>query len=549
MQKDDPEATRKEPVHVSRPQLGMDPIRFEVMRSAFQSAAEEMAIALRRAAYSTNIKTRADFSCALYDEHLRVVAQAFSQPIHLASMVRMIPAAVREYGPQRLQPGDGLAMNDPHLGAMHLNDIGMIVPLFHEERCVGYAANVAHHVDIGGLAPGGLCISKDIYQEGVIIPPTKILQDGQIIENVFQLIAANVRSPRQMGGDFRAQVASALLGGKRVTGLYDRFGSDNIQKFNDELMEYTRRWTKSAISKLPRGEYRAACELDDDGLSDVNEGTGDDDGDGVPNYLDPLDKDDDDDGLSNDREDELGTDPNDPDSDDDGLPDGDEVQAYIWLPPDLISQWAKASNDWQQEPVIVWYVDSWQHLAVALKGQKDGARARRHLAAIDPSLIPTGAKGAGKPGRGTTIKAGDQCRRARPGRRWRHRRDEVDSRIRRPARNFDGAARGDRRVVRAGRPRSHVRGHAAESDRLRMPQVLGRVVVRYRQRPARENRRRWFRGCSRGTGLGCGLYRRRSQALPRRGGRGLLRLAAGTTCSWPRWRGRRPTCREMSRFL
>ena len=87
------------------------------------------------------------------------------------------------------------------------------------------------------------------------------------------------------------------------------------------------------------------------------------------------------------------------------LPDGDEVQAYIWLPPDLISQWAKASNDWQQEPVIVWYVDSWQHLAVALKGQKDGDRARRHLAAIDPSLIPTGAKGAGKPGRGTTITA------------------------------------------------------------------------------------------------------------------------------------------------
>ncbi len=268
MQKDDPETTRKEPVHASRPQLGMDPIRFEVMRSAFQSAAEEMAIALRRAAYSTNIKTRADFSCALYDEHLRVVAQAFSQPIHLASMVRMIPAAVRKYGPQRLQPGDGLAMNDPHLGAMHLNDIGIIVPLFYKERCVGYAANVAHHVDIGGLAPGGLCISKDIYQEGLIIPPTKILQDGQIIENVFQLIAANVRSPRQMGGDFRAQVASALLGGKRVTGLYDRFGNDDIQKFNDELIEYTRRWTKSAISKLPRGEYRAACELDDDGITD-----------------------------------------------------------------------------------------------------------------------------------------------------------------------------------------------------------------------------------------------------------------------------------------
>ena len=170
----------------------MDPIRFEVMRSAFTAAADEMAAALRKSAYSTNIKTRADFSCALYDHKLRVIAQSFSQPIHLASMSRMVPAAVEQFGADKLCPGDALAFNDSQKGAMHLNDIAIIAPFFHGERLTGYAASVAHHVDIGGMAPGGLSISTDIYQEGVIIPPTRLLRDGRIVEEVFNLIVANI---------------------------------------------------------------------------------------------------------------------------------------------------------------------------------------------------------------------------------------------------------------------------------------------------------------------------------------------------------------------
>ncbi len=250
------------------PSLAMDPIQFEVMRRAFHSAADEMGVALRRSAYSTNIKTRADFSCAIYDEKLRVVAQSFSQPIHLASMVRMIPAAVRDYGADKLEPGDGIAMNDPHRGSMHLNDIGIIVPLFRDGRLAGFTANVAHHVDIGGLAPGGLCVSKDVYQEGVIIPATRVMRGGAIIDDIFNLIVANIRSPKQFSGDLRAQIASALLGQKRVQALHDRFGSETVLSFNDELMAYTRRWTQKAISQLPEGVYTATCELDDDGVTD-----------------------------------------------------------------------------------------------------------------------------------------------------------------------------------------------------------------------------------------------------------------------------------------
>ncbi|MDP7129918.1 MAG: hydantoinase B/oxoprolinase family protein, partial [Planctomycetota bacterium] len=116
----------------------MDPIQYEVMRSAFVAAAEEMGAALRRAAYSTNIKTRADFSCALFDSKLRLIAQSFSQPVHLASMSRMVPTAVRKYGEENLGPGDALVMNHPYLGGVHLNDVSIIAPFFSGEKRLGY---------------------------------------------------------------------------------------------------------------------------------------------------------------------------------------------------------------------------------------------------------------------------------------------------------------------------------------------------------------------------------------------------------------------------
>src|SRR5436305_2785096 len=132
--------------------LTMDPIRFEVMRGAFEAAGDEMGLALRRAAYSTNIKTRADFSCALFDAGLRLIAQSFSQPVHLASMSRMVPSAVQHYGREKLGPGDVLVTNHPYLGGVHLNDVALIAPFFAGGRIAGYAAAIAHHADIRGMA-------------------------------------------------------------------------------------------------------------------------------------------------------------------------------------------------------------------------------------------------------------------------------------------------------------------------------------------------------------------------------------------------------------
>lgn len=252
----------------SEAQIGINPVQFEVMRSALDSAANEMGGALRRSAYSTNIKTRGDFSCAIFDDELRVISQSFSQPIHLASMSRMVPLAIELYGADRLIEGDAIAFNNPHQGAMHLNDIAVITPVEIEGRRVGYAASVAHHVDIGGMAPGGLAMSTDIYQEGLIIPPTKLMRSGRIDAEVFNLITANIRAPKQMRGDFRAQIASTLLGGRRLREFYQRFGGDALTTFTDTLIRYTKKWTEAELSKLPSGTYRAEGVLDDDGMTD-----------------------------------------------------------------------------------------------------------------------------------------------------------------------------------------------------------------------------------------------------------------------------------------
>ncbi len=250
------------------PGLNMDPITFEVLRSAFDAAADEMGVALRKAAYSTNIKTRADFSCALFDADLRLIAQSFSQPVHLASMSRMVPSAIRQYGVENLAPGDAAVMNDSHSGGVHLNDIGVMAPLFVGEKIQGYAATIAHHTDIGGYAPGGYCISNEIYQEGIIIPPSKLVSRGEINTDVFDLIVRNIRAPRQMAGDFRAQIAASLLGQKRMGDILEKFGEATVVRFIDELIDYTERWARTEIGALPEGEYSTEGYLDDDGITD-----------------------------------------------------------------------------------------------------------------------------------------------------------------------------------------------------------------------------------------------------------------------------------------
>ena len=199
--------------------IQLDPIRFEVIRNALIEATEEMAIALRRSAYSTNIKTRADFSCAFFDRHLRPIAQAFGQPIHLGSLVVLLPRVINEYGPEKLAPGDAILANDPYLGGVHLNDITLISPVYYQDELFGYVASLVHHVDVGGGAPASIGAFREVYQEGIVIPPVKLVQGGEIVPDIFRLVLAQIRSQRETAGDFRAQLAANNTGVRRLSTL------------------------------------------------------------------------------------------------------------------------------------------------------------------------------------------------------------------------------------------------------------------------------------------------------------------------------------------
>jgi N-methylhydantoinase B len=248
--------------------LGMDPITFEVLRNAFLNVTEEMAFAIRRSAYSTNIKTRADFSCAFFDQQARCIVQSFAQPPHLSSMKHIVPRAVQEYGIENLRPGDALVTNDPHRGSSHLNDVAFIAPVFFREALVGFLANIAHHVDVGGSSPASLGVNTELFQEGLILPPVKAVVEGRLNEDLFKVMLSNVRAPRETGGDLRAQVAANLLGARRINAILDRVGLETVLRFFDELLDYTERWTRSEFRALPRGTFRAEGWRDGDGVVD-----------------------------------------------------------------------------------------------------------------------------------------------------------------------------------------------------------------------------------------------------------------------------------------
>ncbi len=247
----------------------VDPILFEVIRNALVEATEEMSVSLQRTAYSTNIKTRLDYSCAFVDSRGRMVAQAFCQPAHLVTIGRLVPRAVAEYGAENLQPGDMLAVNDPHRQASHLNDIFLIAPFFHHEgELLGYVTNTCHHVDVGGGAPASIGAFREIYQEGIILPVVKLLRRDEIDHDIWKMILANVRAKREVAGDLRAQISANNMGMRRLSALVERYGIEKLNFHMDRLLEYTEQRTRSELQKLPRGSYEAEGWLDDDGITD-----------------------------------------------------------------------------------------------------------------------------------------------------------------------------------------------------------------------------------------------------------------------------------------
>ena len=248
----------------------VDAVSLEIFRSSLTAIAEEMGAVLTRTSYSPNIKERRDFSCAIYDADARMIAQGAHMPVHLGSMPDSVAAAVEVFG--KLDEGDVVALNDPFLGGTHLPDITAVSPMYveldNEKVFIGYAANRAHHSDVGGMSAGSMPKATELYQEGIIIPPTKLYEAGKPNEGVLGLIYRNVRTPGERRGDLNAQVATNRTANKRLQELVLRWGLETVQAHVDELIAYTERLTRSALEEVPDGEYEFEDFLDSDGVTD-----------------------------------------------------------------------------------------------------------------------------------------------------------------------------------------------------------------------------------------------------------------------------------------
>ena len=245
----------------------IDPARLAIFDSLVSSIAEEMGAALRHTALSPNIKERADFSCAVFDRHGQLLAQAAHIPVHLGAMPESV-RAVETLTPW--QPGDLAILNDPFLGGTHLPDVTMVSPVFSESdnQPIGYVASRAHQADIGGMAPGSMPVAEELIQEGIVIPPIRLYRQGELVEEVLMLILRNVRTPEERRGDFAAQVAAQRLGERRIAALHDDYGAERYERTTAALLDYGERLTRAALQDLPHGQWQFEDALDDDGHID-----------------------------------------------------------------------------------------------------------------------------------------------------------------------------------------------------------------------------------------------------------------------------------------
>ena len=249
-----------------------DPTTLAVFHALFASVADEMGVTLGRTAHSPNIKERRDYSCALFDAEGELVAQAAHIPVHLGAMPLAVQAAL-PLAP--FAPGDVVILNDPYLGGTHLPDITLVSPVFAKARgrgrtrpLLGYAVSRAHHADVGGMSPGSMPLATELYQEGIVIPPLRLLNRGRRNQEVFSLLLRNVRTPDERQGDLDAQLAAHATGEARLLGLVDRYGRREVARQMSALQDYAERLTRAAIAGIPNGTYTFEDWLDDDGLSD-----------------------------------------------------------------------------------------------------------------------------------------------------------------------------------------------------------------------------------------------------------------------------------------
>ncbi|HXZ28110.1 MAG TPA: hydantoinase B/oxoprolinase family protein [Terriglobales bacterium] len=274
-----------------------DPVELEIFKNIFHSIAEEMGASLRRTAFSPNIKERRDYSCAVFDAAGEVIAMGDHMPVHLGSMPMSVRAAIARL---RLEPGDVAMLNDPFCGGTHLPDITLVAPVFLNESVIlseragllrraqasrtlaraskdlergrrppphFYVASRAHHADVGGAYAGSMGLCRETYQEGVRIPPVKLMRAGRMEADVLALLLNNVRTPHEREGDLGAQIAACHTGSVRLAEVVGRYGLARVRRAARDLLDYSEEMMRAFLARVPRGTFRAEDFLDDDGVT------------------------------------------------------------------------------------------------------------------------------------------------------------------------------------------------------------------------------------------------------------------------------------------
>lgn len=247
----------------------INPIDLEIFKNLFVSIAEEMGVTLCRTAFSPNIKERLDYSCGIYDAGGHTIAQGDHLPVHLGAMPLSVRAAIDNVA---MEPGDIVILNDPFRGGTHLPDITLVSPVFltgQTTRPAFFVANRAHHSDVGGMSPGSMPLSREVFQEGLILPPVKLVKQGKIDREILSLILANVRTPEEREGDLTAQIAANRIGEQRLLHMVSRYSYETVAEYAAATQDYAERVLRATIAAIPDGRYEFADALDDDGFSDA----------------------------------------------------------------------------------------------------------------------------------------------------------------------------------------------------------------------------------------------------------------------------------------
>lgn len=241
------------------------PVELELFRHLLVSIAEEMGAVLRKTSFSANIKERRDYSCAVYDAAGETVAMGDHMPVHLGAMPLSVRHAMQTF---RLEPGDVAILNDPFRGGTHLPDITAVSAVFVKgsRRPAFYVANRAHHADVGGMSPGSMPLAREIYQEGLRIPPILLARRGRFDRELLDLVLANVRTPVEREGDLLAQCMAIRRGEQRLLELAAKYGIAKVHRNMAALKNYSERMMRAAIRRLPLGRYHFEDALDSDGI-------------------------------------------------------------------------------------------------------------------------------------------------------------------------------------------------------------------------------------------------------------------------------------------